>query len=111
MLLQETDGVVGDGVGVVEVLRLILRIVLRRDKRVLTAQGCRIIVTAAASDRSVELLEPALHRPIRFVSVRANIAADMPLAAHVGAIPRGAQDLRNGYTLPVQLTAITLVTK
>ena len=104
VLFEERDGVVADRVGIVVSLRMVLRIVDWSDVGVASTQRRRIVKTTRANDRTVELLEATLQRPIILGAVRADVPSDMPFAGHIAAIPCGAERLgdRNGPP-PIEL--------
>ena len=74
VVADEPDGVVGDRVGVVVRLRLVLRVGEGRDHGVVADQRRRVVEAAAAVDRAVEAVEPALERPVVLRPVRRRCA-------------------------------------
>ena len=69
VILHELHRVVADGIGVVILLRLVVRIVERGDELVVAAKRGRIVKTPRAGDRAVEAVKAALHGPVGVVRI------------------------------------------
>ena len=66
VLADEPHGVVADGVGVVVRLRLVLRVGVRRDHRVVADERGRVVEAAGPVDRAVVAVEAALSGQLCF---------------------------------------------
>ena len=108
VILHELHRVVADGIRVIKLLRLVLRIVQRGNKLVVSTKGGRIVKTPRTGDRAVEPIEAALDWPVGVIRLQTLGRSDMPLASHVGAITCGPQHLGHRDRFPAQLTPITV---
>src|SRR5262249_44479889 len=98
--------VVGQGVGEVVGHGPVLGVGVGGDQGVVAGQGERVVEAAAAADHAVEPVEPALQGPVVLRAVGLDVARDVPLADHVGAVPGGPQNLGDGGGVAVQVAAV-----
>ncbi len=92
------DGVIGDGVGVVEVRRI------RLDQLVVAGESDGVPVAAGPVDGAEVVVEAALAGPVVFVALADR--GHMPLAAHERRVTGGFERLSDGDALAVQVAAI-----
>ena len=105
---EKLQGVVGNGVGVIERFGTVGRIVFRSDVVVAPAERRRIVIAAAAHDGSVKVVESALQRPVVLRAGGRKLVGYMPFAHGVGRIPGRAQNLGYRHAAVVQVSAVPL---
>ena len=103
---DEPDGVVADGVGVVELGGTVFGVVERADGRVVAGQGAGVEETAGAGDGAVVAVETALQGPVVFGTVGFDVAGDVPFAEGVGAITGGFEGFGEGDAVAVEVAAV-----
>ena len=106
MFAEKRDRVVADRVGVVIRLRLVLRIVHRRDERIAPTQRRRVVETARAGDRAVELGKSPLHRPVVLRAFRASKPRHVPLARHVRPVAGRLERFGNRHHVAPQFALV-----
>ena len=109
VIVNESDGVIADRVGVVIGLRLILGVGKGRDHRVVSSQRAGIKEAASPSDRAVVAIETALERPVVFRPLRLRRLGHVPLADGVGCVPGRLEHFGDGDASSVQFTAIAVM--
>ena len=91
VLVEESNGFVGEGVGGVEaVFGNLIEAVVRREEAPVALSGCDLVEAGGAGDQTEVSVEAPLHGPVL------PSFADVPFARHVGAVSRIAQFLGDG---------------
>ncbi len=112
MILQKTDRMICDGVGVIVWLRwLVGGVAERRDGCVVARQEGRIPEAAAADDGAVETVESPLQWPIAAVvgGFSPESPGNVPLSGHAGAVAAFPEGFRDGHTLAVEIAPVSIV--
>ncbi len=106
VFLEERHRLVADGIRIEEAA---VGLCLVLDVLVAPRQRVGVVEAAGADDRAVELVEPALQGP----SVRRclEVARDVPLAAHVGAVAVRLQGLRDRDAAIVEIASVAFWTR